>query len=55
VWHSPSTLKAVIMTNDKSHWDRSFATRAADKVSWFQQEPVTSLRFIDAAGVHPAT
>ena len=43
------------MTDVKSHWDWIFTTRAADKVTWFQQEPVTSLHFIDAAAVHPAT
>jgi hypothetical protein len=43
------------MTDRTSHWDRVYTTKAADDVSWFQAEPVTSLRLIDAASAHPAT
>jgi len=39
----------------KAHWERIYATRASDAVSWFQPEPATSLRLLDAAGVNPAT
>jgi hypothetical protein len=39
----------------KEHWDRVFRTKAPTEVSWFQNEPSTSLQFIDAAGFRPQT
>jgi hypothetical protein len=39
----------------KAHWERIYTTKASDAVSWFQAEPITSLRLLDAAGVNPAT
>jgi SAM-dependent methyltransferase len=39
--------------NRKAHWDRVYATKASDAVSWFQPEPATSLCLFDAAGVTP--
>jgi hypothetical protein len=33
----------------KSHWDRVYATNDAARVSWFQPDPLTSLRLIEAA------
>jgi hypothetical protein len=45
----------VTIMNRKSHWEHVYATKAADELSWFQPEPVTSLRLIEAAGVNSAT
>ena len=39
----------------KSHWERVFATKASDVVSWFQPEPTGSLRLLDAAGMTTAS
>jgi len=39
----------------KAHWERTYTTKASDAVSWFQPEPLTSLRLLDAAEVNPAT
>lgn len=39
----------------RTHWDRVYTTKAADAVSWFQQEPAVSLRLMDAAGLTAAT
>lgn len=41
------------MSNPKDHWERVYTTKAADAVSWFQQEPLPSLDMIAAAGVGP--
>jgi SAM-dependent methyltransferase len=35
------------------HWDEVYGTKAEDAVSWFQEEPATSLRMLDEAGVPP--
>jgi hypothetical protein len=43
------------MSDGKSHWERIYTTKAPDEVSWFQPEPVASMRLIEAAGVQPAT
>jgi len=37
----------------KDHWEHVYTTKAADAVSWFQQEPTLSLDMIAAAGVPP--
>jgi SAM-dependent methyltransferase len=39
--------------NRKAHWDRVYATKASDAVSWFQPEPALSLRLLAAAGMTP--
>jgi hypothetical protein len=36
----------------KQHWERVYETKAATEVSWFQSEPVLSLRLLDAAGLN---
>lgn len=39
------------MTDPASeHWDDVYATKAADRVSWFQARPATSLRLIEDFG-----
>lgn len=35
------------------HWRTTYETKGADQVSWFQPEPVMSLRLLDAAGLAP--
>jgi 2-polyprenyl-3-methyl-5-hydroxy-6-metoxy-1,4-benzoquinol methylase len=35
------------------HWDAVYGTKAEDAVSWFQQEPTTSLRLLDEQAVPP--
>ena len=36
-----------------AYWDRVYATRAPDEVSWFQRDPRLSLSMIEAAGAGP--
>jgi ubiquinone/menaquinone biosynthesis C-methylase UbiE len=38
----------------KSHWENIYETKDATKVSWFQQHPELSLRFIEQTGVNKA-
>jgi SAM-dependent methyltransferase len=35
----------------RQHWERTYARRPADEVSWFQREPAPSLAMIAATGV----
>jgi ubiquinone/menaquinone biosynthesis C-methylase UbiE len=37
----------------RGHWDEVYALKPADKVSWFQSEPVRSLAMIATAGIGP--
>ncbi|OFV92575.1 MAG: SAM-dependent methyltransferase [Acidobacteria bacterium RIFCSPLOWO2_02_FULL_64_15] len=37
--------------NRKAHWDRIYASKTAEDVSWFQLTPATSLRLLEAANV----
>lgn len=37
------------MTSKQAHWNEVYATKAADKVSWFQRHAEVSLRLIRAA------
>jgi hypothetical protein len=39
----------------KEHWERVYATKASDEVSWFQPAPTVSLRLLEAAGLSPHT
>ncbi len=38
-------------TTREQHWNSVYATRAATEVSWFQEEPATSLAMIAESGV----
>jgi len=38
--------------NRAAHWNEVYATKAPNQVSWFQAEPVQSLRMIAASGAH---
>jgi hypothetical protein len=39
----------------KAHWDRVYATKASDEVSWFQPEPTVSLQLLERTGLAAAT
>ena len=39
----------------KEHWEHVYHTRAASEVSWFQPDPTTSMRLLEAAGLEPGT
>lgn len=34
-----------------NHWDRVYATKQLEEVSWYQPEPTQSLQLIDALGL----
>lgn len=38
----------------KAHWEEVFRTKPATAVSWYEAEPTTALRFIEAAGFDPS-
>jgi hypothetical protein len=35
----------------KQHWEHVYQTRDSTEVSWFQADPTTSLRLLDAGGL----
>lgn len=37
--------------NRTEHWNQVYQTKASDDVSWYQTEPATSLKLIEATGV----
>ncbi len=39
--------------NRKKHWDKVYEARGPGELTWFQQEPVTSLRLIRRMGLGP--
>jgi SAM-dependent methyltransferase len=39
----------------KAHWEHIYRTKASNAVSWFQAEPLQSLRLLDAAGLGAAS
>jgi len=39
----------------KTHWDRTYNTRASDELSWYQPEPRVSIELIERSGLTPAT
>ena len=41
-------------SRDKKHWERVYAEKAPDRVSWFRPHLDRSLRFVDAARIAPA-
>ena len=55
VGYDVNRLKALlgVRLDRKAHWERVYATKASDAVSWFQPEPTVSLRLLDAAGMTP--
>jgi SAM-dependent methyltransferase len=38
---------------DRAHWEETYAEKAPNRVSWFQDRPVRSLDLIKAAGLEP--
>jgi hypothetical protein len=41
------------MTDQNAHWDRVYAEKRAEEVSWRQDEPTLSLKLIARTGVEP--
>ena len=39
----------------KAHWEGVYTMKAADDVSWFEQQPTVSARLLDAAGLSADT
>jgi hypothetical protein len=39
------------IVNRHDHWQRVYKKKPSDGVSWFQPEPTTSLRLIEASGL----
>jgi hypothetical protein len=39
----------------KDHWEHVYGTKGPEAVSWFQEEPATSLRLLEAAGLSTHT
>jgi hypothetical protein len=35
----------------KAHWETVYRTKASDQVGWYQQDPSTSLRLLQACGL----
>ena len=43
------------MTDRTAHWQTVYTTKAETEVSWYQDDPATSLRLIRACGATPAS
>ena len=43
----------MVLSSTQEHWDRVWAEKDPDEVSWFQAEPRTSLEMIDALNLPP--
>jgi SAM-dependent methyltransferase len=41
------------MAVDRAHWEKTYAERDPDRVSWFQERPIRSLQLIEAAELEP--
>ena len=39
----------------KAHWETVYRRNASDEVSWFQDEPATSLALLDQVGLTSTT
>jgi hypothetical protein len=39
------------MTDTRDHWENIYLTRTAVQLSWYQEHPFRSLRFIQRSGV----
>lgn len=39
----------------RAHWEHVYGTKASDEVSWFEAEPVVSLRLLERVAVNAAT
>jgi len=39
----------------KAHWNRVYATKASNELSWFQREPTVSLRLLERSALSAAT
>lgn len=36
----------------KQHWEHVYSAKESSEVSWFQADPTTSLRLLEAAGLN---
>ena len=43
------------MDTRHAHWERVYTTKDSDQVSWYQPEPATSLRLIEACDANAGT
>jgi hypothetical protein len=43
------------MEQQREHWERVYATKQSEEVSWFQSEPRISLELLEDAGLRSAT
>lgn len=43
--------RMVFLVDRKAHWNRVYATKASDEVSWFQPEPTVSLQLLERSGL----
>ena len=43
------------MEERNTHWDYIYVSKKSEELSWFQPQPTTSLRLIDAAGLKPTS
>ena len=39
----------------REHWERLYRTQSANEMSWFQAEPIVSMRLLESSGLRPAT
>jgi len=39
----------------KTHWERVYATKRSEELSWYQGDPAPSLRLLDHVGIGPNT
>jgi hypothetical protein len=46
---------SLLTMDTKAHWERVYATKRSDEVSWFQPVPDPSLRLLERAGIDPHT
>jgi trehalose/maltose hydrolase-like predicted phosphorylase len=46
---APQGASTVRPVTTSAHWQRVYATHSSTEVSWYEAEPVTSLRFVEAA------
>jgi 2-polyprenyl-3-methyl-5-hydroxy-6-metoxy-1,4-benzoquinol methylase len=44
---------ASVTADRREHWERVYAEKTADEVSWYQRDPTLSLALIEAAGIRP--
>lgn len=51
--HGAMLTRMEVHAGAGGHWKHTYDSKSVDKVSWYQTEPVESLRLLRAAGLHP--